>query len=161
VRCHTGESLCSLLVAVLAYNFLYFFCNNFLLHSFLEVSCQSKSIKASVLRRADNQCCFGTQVVGDVEKTCFLIFFLRFFLTYLSSEQVSDLRLFLRHILIPDDLSSALHYIHHNPVASRLSYSASEYPWSSASEEWDVTSLPLSLSLTSAGRRPTLINDVS
>lgn len=45
------------------------------------------------------------------------------------------------HIRIVHNGIGALHYVHENPVQARLSKTAEEYPWSSASGAWTVDPL--------------------
>jgi putative transposase len=45
------------------------------------------------------------------------------------------------HMRLPDGSSEVLRYIHLNPVRAGLSLTAEEYPWSSASGQWDVMEL--------------------
>lgn len=45
------------------------------------------------------------------------------------------------HLVIPKSSASTLKYIHQNPVETGLVTSPEEYPWSSASGKWKVTSL--------------------
>lgn len=45
------------------------------------------------------------------------------------------------HIRFPENGLKALEYIHLNPVRARLAESAEQYPWSSASGNWDISYL--------------------
>lgn len=49
------------------------------------------------------------------------------------------------HLRIPDDASTALNYIHQNPLKADLIERPEDYHWSSASNKWDVTDLPWSM----------------
>lgn len=43
------------------------------------------------------------------------------------------------HLVIPKHGWKILEYIHENPVKAQLCSDAKNYPWSSASGEWDVS----------------------
>lgn len=45
------------------------------------------------------------------------------------------------HVRIPKNPSSALRYIHHNPVKANLCETPEKYPWSSVSGKWDISPL--------------------
>lgn len=45
------------------------------------------------------------------------------------------------HMRIPDSTEAAKRYIHANPVVAGLAKSENDYPWSSASDKWDITNL--------------------
>ncbi|OGJ55964.1 hypothetical protein A3D88_01025 [Candidatus Peribacteria bacterium RIFCSPHIGHO2_02_FULL_52_16] len=45
------------------------------------------------------------------------------------------------HMTFPKESREVLKYIHLNPVKKGLSDNAEDYPWSSASGKWDVTTL--------------------
>jgi putative transposase len=47
------------------------------------------------------------------------------------------------HIRLADDPHRALSYIHENPMRKNLCESSDQYPWSSASGQWDIEPLPL------------------
>lgn len=47
------------------------------------------------------------------------------------------------HMKKIDGAGRVIDYIHHNPVRRRLCEAPDEYPWSSASGRWDITSLEL------------------
>lgn len=47
------------------------------------------------------------------------------------------------HVRIPDSASAAKKYIHANPVAARLVENETDYPWSSASGRWDISSIDI------------------
>ncbi len=45
------------------------------------------------------------------------------------------------HLLLPDDCWTILRHIHMNPVKAGLCATMEDYPWSSASGKWDISSL--------------------
>lgn len=47
------------------------------------------------------------------------------------------------HIVLPRQPFAALRYIHRNPVRAGLAASPEDYPWSSASGQWDVSEMVL------------------
>jgi hypothetical protein len=49
------------------------------------------------------------------------------------------------HIVLPKDPHITLHYIHTNPVKAGIILHQDDYPWSSASEKWDVIPLEVKM----------------